>query len=177
MHKITRRSIAFVVLSLALRLAAFGATYVYDGSGRLIQVNYGTAGVVTYSYDSAGNLTTRQVTTSQPTDVSSQVKVTGSGLVFSRLTSTYSGTVTIVNIGSTPIAAPIQSVLANLISGATLTNQTGKVPSGPYAGSPYITVAGNSPLAPGASVSISVKFTYTGTAPISYVSKTFSGGF
>ncbi|MGO9261996.1 MAG: beta strand repeat-containing protein [Bryobacteraceae bacterium] len=113
----------------------------------------------------------------QPVDVSSQVKVTGTGLVFSRATNTYSGTVTIANISSTPIAAPIQSVFTNLISGATLTNATGKVPSGPYAGAPYITVAGSSPLAPGASVSISVKFTYTGTAPISYVSKTLSGGF
>jgi hypothetical protein len=54
---------------------------------------------------------------------------------------------------------------------------TGTVPSGPYAGAPYITVPGSSALAPGASVTIPVKFTYTGTAAISYVSKTLSGGF
>ena len=40
-----------------------------------------------------------------------------------------------------------------------------------------MTVPGGAPLAPGASVTITVKFTYTGTAPISYVSKTLSGAF
>jgi hypothetical protein len=114
---------------------------------------------------------------SQPIDVSSQVKVTTSGLVYSRATGIYSGTVTILNIGPTPIVAPIQSVFTNLVSGTTLTDQTGLVPSGPYAGAPYITVAGSSPLAPGGSVSISVKFTHTGSEPISYISKTLSGGF
>ncbi len=117
------------------------------------------------------------INTSQPIDVSGQVKVTMSGLVYSRATGAYSGTVTILNIGPAPIAAPIQSVFTNLISSATLTNRTGLAPSGPYAGAPYITVAGSSPLAPGASVGISVKFTNTGTAPISYISKTLSGGF
>jgi hypothetical protein len=115
--------------------------------------------------------------TSAPIDVSSQVKVTTSGLVYSRATGTYSGIVTIQNIGSMPIAAPIQSVFTGLTTGATLTNGSGVVPSGSYAGAPYTTVAGTSPLAPGASVSISVTFKETGTAPISYVVRTLSGGF
>ncbi|MCU1262484.1 MAG: repeat-containing protein, partial [Bryobacterales bacterium] len=118
------------------------------------------------------------VATSQPaTDVSSQVKVTGTGLVFSRVSNAFSGTVTIANNRLTPIAAPIQLVFTNLIKGATLTTQTGTVPAGTYAGAPYMTVSGNSPLAPGSSVTVVVKFTYTGTAPIAYIAKTLSGKF
>jgi hypothetical protein len=109
------------------------------------------------------------------TEVSGQVKVTSSGFVYSRATGGYSGTVTIANTGSTPIAFPIQSVFTSLVSGATLSNRTGIVSDGPYLGGPYITVTGTSPLAPGASVSFPVKFTYSGTAPISFVSKTISG--
>jgi hypothetical protein len=147
------------------------------GNGETLSVTFTPTDIADYSTSTASATISVNAAAPQQIDVSSQVKVTTSGLVYSRATGTYSGTVTIQNTGSKAIAAPIQSVFTNLISGATLTNQTGKVPSGPYAGAPYITVAGNSPLAPGASATISVKFTYTGTAPISYVSKTLSGGF
>lgn len=109
------------------------------------------------------------------TEVSGQVKVTTTGFVYSRATGAYTGTVTITNTGSAAIAFPIQSVFTSLISGATLSNQTGTVPDGPYLGAPYMTVSGTSPLARGASVSFPVKFTYSGTAPISFVAKTISG--
>jgi hypothetical protein len=117
----------------------------------------------------------------QQTDVSTQVSVTTSGLVSTRgLVTLAKGTVTITNIGSTPIATPIQSVFTNLKSTIVLTNKTGTISSaGPYAGAPFITVPilNNSSLAPGASVTFPVQFVYVGTAPISYVSKTLSGGF
>jgi hypothetical protein len=140
-----------------------------------------TSGMTTTQTPTAGaasNTATLTVTaSSQPSDVSSQVRVTTSGLVFSRATGTFSGTLTITNIGTTSIAAPLQSVFTNLIAGAALVSRTGIVPEGPYAGAPYITVPGTVPLAPGASLTIPVKFTYSGTAPISYVSKTLSGAF
>jgi hypothetical protein len=138
-----------------------------------------TSGVITTQTPAAGaasNTATLSVTASSgQSDVSGQVKVTTTGLVFSRASGMFTGTLTITNIGSTPIAAPLQSVFTNLIAGATLVTRTGIVPSGPYAGAPYMTVPGGAALAPGASVSISVKFTYAGSAPISYVSKTLSG--
>ncbi|MGA3189699.1 MAG: hypothetical protein ABSF22_21540 [Bryobacteraceae bacterium] len=109
------------------------------------------------------------------TEVSGQVNVTRTGFVYSRASGGYSGTVTITNTGSAAVAFPIQSVFTNLISGATLTNRTGIVSDGPYMGASYITVEGTSPLAPGAAVSFPVKFTYSGTAPISFTSKTISG--
>jgi hypothetical protein len=140
-----------------------------------------TSGVTTTQTPAAGaasNTANLTVTgSSQPSDVSSQVKVTTSGLVFRRATGTFSGTLTITNIGTTSIAAPLQSVFTNLIAGAALVSRTGIVPEGTYAGAPYITVPGGVPLAPGASVTIPVMFTYSGTAPISYVSKTLSGAF
>jgi YD repeat-containing protein len=147
------------------------------GIGQTLSVTFTPTDTINYTTATASTAITVNAASSRPIDVSSQVKVTGSGLVFSRATSTYSGTVTILNIGSTPIAAPIQAVFTNLISGATLANQTGTVPNGAYSGAPYITIAGSSQLAPAASVSIPVKFTYTGKAPISYVPKTLSGAF
>ncbi len=108
-------------------------------------------------------------------DVTGEVSATGSGLVYSRGTREYTGTETITNTSSVTISGPIEVVLANLVSGATLVNATGTVPSGlPYAGSPYITSSASS-LAPGASVSVPVQFTYTGSAPISATTKTLSG--
>jgi hypothetical protein len=145
------------------------------GNGQTLSVTFNPTD--TTDYTSASGSTTISVMPQQPVDVSSQVQVTTTGMIFSRATSTYNGTLTIKNIGSTPIAAPLQSVFANLSAAATLTNATGTVPAGPYAGAFYITVPGNSPLAPGASVTISVQFRETGTGGISYVPKTLSGSF
>jgi hypothetical protein len=141
-----------------------------------------TSGVTTTQTPTAGtasNTATLTVTAAgQQSDVSGKVKVTTSGLVFSRATGTFNGTLTITNISATAIATPLQSVFTNLVAGATLVSRTGTVPNGPYAGAPYMTVPGGAPLAPGASVTIQVKFTYAnGSAPISYVSKTLSGAF
>src|ERR1019366_1665891 len=123
-----------------------------------------TSGVTTTQTPAAGAASNTAILTvtagGQLTDVSSQVKVTTSGLAFSRATGTFNGTLTITNIGTTPIAAPLQSVFTKLVAGATLVSRTGIVPNGPYAGAPYMTVPGGAPLAPGASVTISVKFTY-----------------
>jgi hypothetical protein len=132
-------------------------------------------GTTSTSHPVPARVTSANFTATFETEVSGQVNVTTSGFVHSRATGAYTGTVTIANTGSAPIAFPIQSVFTSLISGATLSNQIGTVPDGPYLGAPYITAAGTSPLAPGASVSFPVIFTYSGTAPISFVSKTISG--
>jgi hypothetical protein len=97
-------------------------------------------------------------------------------LVYSRATGQYTGTLTIKNTSASTIPGPIQLALTNLSAGAVLVNATGTAPDGPYTGSPYITTAAAS-LAPGASVTVTVKFTISGSTPISYVAKTLSGGF
>ncbi len=110
-----------------------------------------------------------------PIDVTSQIKWTTTGFAAARGSNVYTATMTITNIGTTPIAAPLQAVFTNVISGATLANGTGTLSSTPYAGAPYITVPGSTPLAAGSSVNVTIKFTYTGTAPISFVLKVLSG--
>lgn len=66
MTKLLMRRIAGVVLLfIALQFEAQGASYSYDNAGRLTKVDYGSAGVVLYSYDPAGNLVSRQVQPAQ----------------------------------------------------------------------------------------------------------------
>ncbi len=119
--------------------------------------------------------TTAIYTATFETEVTGAVSVTTTGFVHSRATGLYTGTVTITNTSSAAIAFPLQSVLTDLTSGVTLTNATGAVSDGPYQGAPYYTVTGTSPLAPGSSVSYPIQFTYSGSAPITFVAKTISG--
>jgi subtilase-type serine protease len=82
----------------------------------------------------------------------SQASVTSSGLVYSRVTQTYNGTVTLKNVGTSSITGPLQVLFMSLTSGVTLTNATGNV-----SGTPYITAPVSS-LAPGQSVTLPVQF-------------------
>lgn len=50
-----------MLTGLILPLLATGANYYYDYGGRLVKIDYGTAGVVSYTYDAAGNLIGRQL--------------------------------------------------------------------------------------------------------------------
>src|ERR1700743_2921763 len=60
----TKRTFAmqaiFAMLALPAMLAA-GVIYSYDAAGRLAKADYGAAGVITYTYDKAGNLLSRTV--------------------------------------------------------------------------------------------------------------------
>jgi predicted extracellular nuclease len=103
------------------------------------------------------------------TDVSSNVSVVSSGFVFSRLTRTFNGTVTITNNSQQTIAAPIQALFQITTPGVTLANA-----SGTSSGNPYIT-ASASALAPGQSVVFQVQFNNPSNAVINYTVKTFSG--
>lgn len=51
--------IALTLIAAQLMFAA--VNYSYDSAGRLIKVDYGTAGSIVYTYDNAGNLTSRTV--------------------------------------------------------------------------------------------------------------------
>jgi uncharacterized repeat protein (TIGR01451 family) len=81
--------------------------------------------------------------------VTNQVSETASGLLFNRVTHTFSGTLTITNNGAA-ISGPIQVLFQNLTSGVTVVNA-----SGTYQGSPFITVLNG--LAPGQSVQVPVQ--------------------
>ncbi|MET0267771.1 MAG: ExeM/NucH family extracellular endonuclease [Duganella sp.] len=106
-----------------------------------------------------------------PVDVTASVRSVSSGLVLNRATGKWSGSVTVTNTGSSALSGPLQLKLSGLPAGVTLANA-----SGSHAGAPYVS-AGVASLAPGASVTIPLSFSKTGTAAISYTSTIYSGNF
>ena len=108
---------------------------------------------------------------STATDVSNQVSVIASGLLFSRLTRTYNGTVTITNNSQQTISGPLQAVFQINTAGVTLANATGT-----FNGNQYIT-ANTSSLAAGQSVTFQVRFNNPSNAVINSTVKTYSGTF
>ena len=113
-----------------------------------ISVNF--AGDATYSGSSAsGSLTVG------PRDVTSQVSVASSGLVYNRSTQQFGGTMTLTNTGTSALNFSFEVVLTNLPTGVTLANASGYTADG----NPYILVdLPGGALAPGQSVSFTVQF-------------------
>jgi predicted extracellular nuclease len=104
-------------------------------------------------------------------DVSSSIKAVSSGLVFARASNQWTGTLTITNTSTAALAGPLQISLGGLPAGVTLVNASGNL-----SGIPYIT-ANTSSLAPGASLTVALSFSKTGTAAVSYTTQVFSGTF
>jgi hypothetical protein len=104
------------------------------------------------------------------TDVTGQVSIAVSGLAYSRISKQYSGTVTITNTSGATLAGPLPLVLANLSAGATLANANGVGPSGPY-----ITALASGSLAPGNSVTATVRITAPQTSSPTFTPLLFSG--
>jgi predicted extracellular nuclease len=105
------------------------------------------------------------------TDVSASVKAVASGLVFVRTSNQWTGTLTITNTSGAALSGPLQLSLGGLPAGVTLVNASGN-----RSGVPYIT-ANTSSLAAGASLTVPLTFSKTGTAAISYTTQVFSGTF
>jgi subtilisin-like proprotein convertase family protein len=134
----------------------------------------GTAGgpyTVTASVSGATPATFSLTNLPATVNVTAQVRVTSTGLLYSRVTRLFVGTVTITNISAQSISGPLQLVLTNLSSGVTLANATGTT-----GGSPYITVPGVVTLAPGASASVGVQFDNQSNTFVSYTPMVLSGG-
>ena len=104
-------------------------------------------------------------------DVSSQVGVSSSGLIYNRLTRTFNGSVTLTNNGAQAIAGPVQAVFQIATAGVTVANA-----SGTFNGNSYITASASS-LAPGQSITFQVRFNNPSNAVISTTVKTYSGTF
>lgn len=105
-------------------------------------------------------------------DVSSQVSVTTSGLLYSRATRTFNGTLTVTNISAAPIPGPIDVVLTNLTPGVTLANSDGT-----FNGHPYRVVPGVTTLGPGQAAPASVSFNNPGSLLTTFTPVTYSGTF
>lgn len=100
-------------------------------------------------------------------DVTKQVKITQSGYTRIPFSSTYAQRVTLTNTSSAAISGPLSLVLDSLSAGVTLNSPDGTTSAAPPSGSPYrslssVSLPGGS-LAPGASVSFSLRFTNTNT--------------
>jgi len=110
---------------------------------------------------------------SHATDVSSQVSITQAGFTRNHFTGLWSATMTVKNTSGSAINGPIQVVLTNLSSNATMANNTGM-----HNGSPYITVLTTTgALAAGGSVSVPIQFTNPSNGFITYTPVTYSGAF
>ena len=128
------------------------ATYILPGGS--VASTYYIVAQYSGSADFTGSSAIGSLTVS-PRDVSSQVSVTGSGLVYNRFTQLFGGTMTLTNNGTSALNFSFEVVLTNLPTGVALANATGYTADG----NPYILV--NLPggaLAPGQSVNFTVLF-------------------
>jgi CSLREA domain-containing protein len=101
-----------------------------------------------------------------------QISTTASGLVYSRVSQTFTGTATIKNISGATINGPFQFVLTSLTNGVTLADATGT-----FNGSAYITVPSVSALVPGQSATVNLRFSDPSNAKINFTPVVYSGSF
>jgi Beta-propeller repeat len=131
---------------------------------------YTTEGVYTASLmlnGPMGATDSESATVDAAADVSSQVTVDGTGLIFNPQTNFYVGTITLTNTGSSSITGPfIDVVLTGLSAGVTLVGASGSTSTG----APYIADAINmNTIAPGQALPpIDVAFSDPSGAPIAY---------
>jgi hypothetical protein len=127
----------------------------------------------------AGASATAYATADVAADVSSQVGVSRSGLVYNRATRLFYGTLTIVNNSSTPINGSINILLQGLTGGVALTYASGYTIAYDSAGDPYLHIPQSAlaALAPGQSLSISLRFSDPSLAMIGFTPKVLSDPF
>jgi predicted extracellular nuclease len=106
------------------------------------------------------------------TEVTSQVSIASSGLAYSRIGKQYTATVTITNTSAAALNAPLQLVLANLSAGATLANANGVSANGAY-----VTALASGSLAPGASVTATLRIAAPQTSSPTFTPLLYSGNF
>ncbi len=103
-----------------------------------------------------------------------QVSSTASGLAYSRVTRTFTGTVKITNTSGTTLTTPtkFQLVFNSLPSGVTLANSTGT-----FNQCPYITIPTITSMAPGQSVTVAVQFSNPSNGVINFTPEFYAGSF
>ena len=120
--------------------------------------------------NTANDSATDPTTINPIVDVTSQVSVAETGYVQNRATGIWSSTLTVTNKAGA-INGPIQLVLTNLSSNATMVNNTGI-----RNGAPYITVSAGA-LAPGASASVLIEFKNSTNGFITFTPVIHSGTY
>lgn len=98
------------------------------------------------------------------------VQLTRSGFVRDRRTGLYVQQITLTNNTTATLAGPFHVVLDNLSTTMTLSNQGGVTSVYSPLAAPYVAVSA-SPLAPGASVTVTLQFTNPNNAAIGYTDR------
>ena len=106
-------------------------------------------------------------------NVSSQVRVTSTGFLYSRVTKTFNGTVTITNAGSQTLTGLLEMALNNLPAGVTLANATGYLNGA--LGAPVILVPGVTTLSPGQTATVPLQFSNPSNGPLGFTPAIYSG--
>ncbi|MCC6365505.1 MAG: hypothetical protein IT165_18480 [Bryobacterales bacterium] len=123
------------------------------------------------NYGAVTNSFIATATTGTLVDVTARARVTSTGLLYSRVTGNFVGTVTIQNTSAQAINGPLDLVFADLTPGVTLQNATGTSISG----TPYVLMPNVTTLAPGASASVQVQFRNPTNGFINYTPVVLSG--
>ena len=159
-------------LLVDIRLSNIGTR----GTGAM-DARTGTAGTIFSRLQNFGQgsvsygLVTQFETLSPPRDVSSQVRVTTSGIVYSRVTQTYFTTVNVQNISAQAIDFPGFVTVENLPPGVTVKNSTGV-----FNGLPMVPISSLVILVPGpAVVSTQVQFSDPSNVFIAFTTTIYSG--
>jgi hypothetical protein len=132
----------------------------FNGSGRLDFAVASGEGVVSILFDPA--------VPPSALDVSSSFSIASTGLIYSRVTQSYHGTITVTNTGTQAFAGPLELTFQNLPSGVSL-----NAPSGTFQGAPWLNLPGG--LAPGQSVSLTLQFSDPANTPVTFTNKLYSG--
>ncbi len=101
-------------------------------------------------------------------DVTSRLRITSTGFIYSRVTKTFNGTVTVTNISNSAIPGSIQIGFSNLPVGVTLVNATSTI-------GPFIAIPGG--LEAKQSTSFSVHFSNPSNLNIGYTPVAYTGAF
>ncbi len=100
----------------------------------------------------------------------SQIRTTASGLVYSRVSKAFTGSVTIKNITTTTINGPFQILFTALPIAVTLAHTAGT-----FNGSPFIMVPSVVSLAPGQTATVIVQFEAAPTSKVTFTPVVYSG--
>lgn len=101
-----------------------------------------------------------------------QIFTTASGLAYSRVSKTFTGTVTMTNVSGALISGPLQVVFFGLPATVTLMTATNNL-----WGTPYVTVPALAGIAPGQSITVSVQFSNPSNAIINLTPEFYTGSF
>ncbi len=99
-----------------------------------------------------------------------QISTISSGLAYSRVRQTFTGTITVSNISDATINGPLQIALASLTPGVSLSNATNT-----FGGLPYITVSTRATLDPGQSATVDLEFRNPLNVVINFTPIVYSG--